>query len=111
MSIAARDAMNARWAIPWLSVGVPAAYALFVHAEQLIRAKGPTSDVVEAILLLLGMLVPLVLAGSGAWCAVKLAGGDRARRSGVATAYFFFMFLLLMVVGMVVSLANGNLDA
>ncbi|HET6263208.1 MAG TPA: hypothetical protein VFD95_00015 [Usitatibacter sp.] len=98
-------------AIPWLSVGVPASYALFVHAMHLARAGGPHGDLVEAILVLLEMLVPVALAASGAWCAVKLAGGDRARRSGVATAYFFFMFLLLMVVGMMVGMANGNVDA
>ena len=98
-------------AIPWLSVGVPASYALFVQASHLVRTSGPHGDLVEAILVLLEMLVPLVLAASGAWCAVKLVGGDRSRRSGVATAYFFFMFLLLMVVGMMVGIANGNVDA
>ena len=100
-----------RLATAWLSVGVPASYALFVHASLLVRNRGPHGDVVEGVLLLLEMLVPLVLAASGAWCAVKLAGGDRTRRSTVATAYFFLMFLFLMVVGMVVGMADGNLDA
>ena len=98
-------------ALAWLSVGVPASYALFVHASLLVRNHGPHGDLVEAILLLLEMLVPVVLAASGAWCSVKLAGGDRVRRSGVATAYFFLMFLFLMVVGMVVTLADGSVDA
>jgi hypothetical protein len=90
---------------------VPASYALFVHATHLMRSGGPHGDVVEGFLVLLEMIVPLILAASGAWCAVKLAGGDRSRRSGVATAYFFFMFVFLMVIGMVVGMANGNLEA